>query len=80
MSKYRIVTNGLYYRVEELRTRGMLWFRRQSWEPCMFYHDSSVPYDYHCLADAQIAIRIIKSEKTAKHVGWKVVEEVTDEQ
>jgi hypothetical protein len=31
--RFRIVTNGLRYRVERLEWRGILWWRRQVWRP-----------------------------------------------
>lgn len=65
--RFRISTNGIKYRVEFLRDIGMLWWKKQVWNPIGFleYDD-----DKGARMFMNECIKIYKSKLN----GWKPIE------
>ncbi len=72
--RFRIVTNGLRFRVERLEWRGHLWWRKQKWIPLCHYNpfgDLSYPIEFKTRGEAQNRIDRDVRELQAKLHGWK---------
>lgn len=77
--RFRIVTNGLRFRVERLEWRGILWWRRQKWIPLCnqswiddFNPDSgmTMPVEFVSRGLAQARIDLDVAELRAELHGW----------
>jgi hypothetical protein len=69
--RFRIVTNGLRYRVERLEWRGILWWRRQKWIP--LYDCASRPVEYYTYKEAVDRLFYDAAELRADLHGWTPV-------
>jgi hypothetical protein len=72
---YRIITNGITYRVEKLSNCGMLFWKNKKWVPLcggdsyMGYHIRDFPSKEHAIGAMKFCIK----EDLAKKYGWEEV-------
>ena len=73
---FRIVTDGLTYRIESLVTRRFLWWTWSRWE-CMWRFDyyalCDIREEFHTLGEAESAMKSYIAKTNAKVHGWTPV-------
>ena len=71
--KYRIVTNGKVFRIEQLKICGFLWWKREKWLTCGQQRaEIWVPKDFESISLAKACIE--QQTKIANGTFWTVVE------
>jgi len=74
MIEYRIVYNGLQYKIQALSEVGFLWWKRMEWSDCgrLWPRNSFEPIYYNTKVDAEFALML--ANRMSNGVGWEPVE------
>jgi hypothetical protein len=80
MRKFRIVTNGLKWKVEEYKLVGHLWWRRFEWTTVIFERMSLLRYrgfeEFSSYNDAEQAVEHLVECIKAERNGWHTVKNI----
>jgi hypothetical protein len=72
LNEFRIATNGLQFRVEELCEVGFWKWKHKEWKNCLHRFDlyEQVPVKFSEKAEAMHAMRMLIKRRLADQLGW----------
>lgn len=74
LGDYRIISNGLKYRIEQYQEVGFWIFKNRRWILCEYLNgESCFLYEFDSVGEARKAIRALKINDIAKQRGWKPI-------
>jgi len=76
-NNYRIITNGIKYRIEKHKVCGILWWKERKWIQLCVGNDDNVSHilDFHAKEDAIKTMDFCIKEDLAQIRGWEEVKQ-----